>query len=216
MALGLWSGALVSTQIPGAMMSLVLASASPRRRDLLASLGVEFNALAVDIDESVRANEAAYDYVLRLAIEKAQAALNGDDRTWVLGSDTSVVVDNQILGKPTSKAHFADMMRQLSGRTHQVMTSVALVSSQQVFTDVVISDVSFIELSDQHIEQYWLTNEPADKAGGYGIQGFASVFVQQIRGSYSAVVGLPLHETTKILSKAGLPVWNGALLLNDI
>ena len=95
------------------------------------------------------------------------------------------------------------------------MTAIALVSENSILTEVITTDVSFIDLTPLHIEQYWLTNEPLDKAGGYGIQGFASVFVRQVKGSYSAVVGLPLHETAKILSKAGMPIWNGALLLNQ-
>jgi septum formation protein len=130
-----------------------------------------------------------------------------------LGSDTSVIVDNQILGKPESKSHFIEMMNLLSGRKHQVLTSIALVSSAQEFADVITTDVYFIPLSATIIDQYWATGEPKDKAGGYGIQGFGSALVAQIQGSYSAVVGLPLHQTAKILSKAGLPIWNGALLL---
>lgn len=197
-------------------MRLILASQSPRRRELLSSLGINFESVCVDIDESVHAAEPAVEYVERLAIEKAQAGLAAQGAgasTWSLGSDTSVVVDGQILGKPASKAHFVEMMHLLSGKTHQVMTSIALVSDEMTITDVIITDVTFVELTPENIEQYWATGEPADKAGGYGIQGFASIFVQQIRGSYSAVVGLPLHETAKILSKAGLPIWNGALLL---
>lgn len=199
-------------------MPLVLASQSPRRRELLATLGVEFTATSADIDETPKAGEAAKDYVLRLAIEKAQAGLqqlpaNADN--WVFGSDTSVIVDDQILGKPESKAHFVDMMQQLSARQHQVLTSIALVSDSQVFSQVVTTQVRFIRLTETVIEQYWLTGEPQDKAGGYGIQGLGSALVADIQGSYSAVVGLPLQETAQLLSRAGLPIWHGALLLEQ-
>ncbi len=197
-------------------MTLVLASQSPRRSELLSSLGVEFAKFAVDIDETPYSGETPEDYVHRLALEKARAAMlagNWPSGTWVLGSDTAVVAQGQILGKPESKTHFTQMMNLLSGSTHQVLTSVALVSESRDFVDVVTTDVSFIELAPAHIDAYWATGEPTDKAGGYGIQGYASVFVRQVVGSYSAVVGLPLHETAKILSKAELPIWQGALLL---
>jgi septum formation protein len=198
------------------MMALFLASQSPRRRELLATLGVEFKLISADIDETPLPSEDPEDYVRRLAIEKASAGLQLCDASktaWVLGSDTSVIVDNQILGKPESKQHFVEMMALLSDREHQVLTSIALVSADQMYSDVITTSVRFIPLSTNLIDQYWETGEPQDKAGGYGIQGFGSALVAQIQGSYSAVVGLPLHETAKILSKAGLPIWNGALLL---
>jgi septum formation protein len=197
-------------------MSLFLASQSPRRRELLATIGIDFHVISADIDEAPLPSESPAVYVERLALEKAREGLSQcDDNSfdWVLGSDTSVIVDNQILGKPESKSHFIEMMNLLSGRKHQVLTSIALVSSAQEFADVITTDVYFIPLSATIIDQYWATGEPKDKAGGYGIQGFGSALVAQIQGSYSAVVGLPLHQTAKILSKAGLPIWNGALLL---
>ena len=197
-------------------MSLFLASQSPRRRELLATIGIDFKVLSADIDETPLHSESPAVYVERLALEKAREGIRQCDShssDWVLGSDTSVIVDNQILGKPESKSHFIDMMNLLSGRKHQVLTSIALVSSAQEFADVITTDVYFIPLSATIIDQYWATGEPNDKAGGYGIQGFGSALVAQIQGSYSAVVGLPLHQTAKILSKAGLPIWNGALLL---
>jgi len=198
------------------MSNLILASQSPRRKELLSSLGVEFKTISADIDESVRDGEAADDYVNRLALEKAKAGLGmltSADATWVLGSDTAVVMGEVILGKPTSKQDFMSMMRRLSGRTHSVLTSIALVSSEVALVELVETKVSFIALTEAQIESYWRSGEPQDKAGGYGIQGLASVFIERIEGSYSAVVGLPLHETAKILSKANLPIWQGELLL---
>ncbi|EAR08663.1 Maf family protein [Reinekea blandensis] len=193
---------------------LVLASQSPRRRELLASLGVDFQTHSVDIVESVRSSEAADRYVSRLALEKAQAGLaQRSDAQWVLGSDTTVAIDGQILVKPESEADYQAMMRTLSGRTHQVFTAVALVSQQTLFETRVCTDVTFTELTEDYIQHYWQTGEPADKAGGYGIQGLGAIFVEEIRGSYSNVVGLPLHETARLLGQAGLPIWQGRLRL---
>jgi septum formation protein len=215
MALDIWLAAHSSIEVQGSVMALILASQSPRRRELLGTLGVEFTACSVDIDETPHEHESPEDYVHRLGLEKAREGLNqrGGAKDWVLGSDTTVVNEGRILGKPVSKTDFISMMQGLSGRTHQVLTSVALVSSNQAISETVRTDVTFIELTDQAIEHYWETGEPQDKAGGYGIQGLGSVFVRSIEGSYSNVVGLPLHETAKILSKAGLPIWNGRLLL---
>lgn len=195
-------------------MTLILASQSPRRRELLASLGVDFECHAVDIDESVIGPEAAVDYVRRLGLEKARAGLEQrPDADWVLGSDTTVVIDDQILVKPESQRDFQDMMQRLSGRTHQVLSSVALVGSQDENVIVVKTDVTFMTLTQEQMDRYWETGEPHDKAGGYGIQGLGGVFVREIRGSYSNVVGLPLHETAKILGRAGLLIWQGRLCL---
>ncbi|MEJ2043754.1 MAG: Maf family protein [Reinekea sp.] len=197
-------------------MKLILASQSPRRRELLATLGVRFDTLSADIDETPLCDEQPVDYVRRLGLEKAAAGLalaDNADAVWVLGSDTSVVADNRILGKPESRDEFGSMMSLLSGRTHQVMSSIALVSTAATFSEVVITEVRFTVLSDELIEHYWRSGEPHDKAGGYGIQGLGSVLVESILGSYSAVVGLPLFETARLLGKAGLPVWQGALVL---
>lgn len=196
-------------------MALILASQSPRRRELLATLGVSFRAESVDIDETPHVEERPIPYVERLALEKAQAGYVqfADELDWVLGSDTTVVIDDTILGKPENFEHFQEIMQRLSGRLHQVVTAVAIVRDQQSFFDVVTTNVQFTVLNDELIEQYWRTGEPQDKAGGYGIQGLGSVLVKDIQGSYSNVVGLPLHETAKILSKAELPIWHGGLLL---
>lgn len=188
--------------------SLVLASQSPRRKELLAQLGYEFSIQAADIDESMLEGETASEYVLRLAKQKAQHVLNNltkdKKNTYVLGSDTSVVFNDKVLGKPENKADCLNTLSLLSGNQHQVLTSIALASDKGVIAEVIKTEVSFKTLSEQEINGYWLTGEPQDKAGSYGIQGIAAQFVKQISGSYSAVVGLPLYETAKLLSAAGI------------
>lgn len=189
------------------MRTLVLASASPRRSELLAQIGVRFVRQAVDIDETPRADEPAGDYVRRVALEKARAARRefGDDEVLVLGADTAVVVDGRPLGKPADLAHARDMLRRLSGRRHRVLSAVALVGEREA---VRVSDsaVWFRSLSDAEIEAYWRTGEPRDKAGGYAIQGLGAVFVERLEGSYSGVMGLPLYETAQLLEEFGIQV----------
>jgi septum formation protein len=184
-----------------------LASASPRRRDLLLSIGVDADIRPCDIDETPKANESPSDYVVRLAVEKALAA---DTLTSLptLGSDTAVVLDGCILGKPRDQAHGAEMLAALSGRRHEVLTAVALTGPVGVLKCCVSTQVRLGEISDEQIAAYWQTEEPLDKAGGYAIQGLASVFVASIEGSYSAVVGLPLYETATLLRQQGVPIWN--------
>ncbi|MFT6915126.1 MAG: septum formation protein [Motiliproteus sp.] len=186
---------------------LILASASPRRRELLTQIGVYFECRSADIDESVRAAESPAVYVSRLALEKALvvAALAPD--VWVLGCDTSVICEQQILGKPTHKEEAVTMLLSLSGRHHQVLTAVALVRGEQRHTLLVITDVWFKTLSRTACEAYWETGEPQGKAGSYAIQGFGAVFVERIEGSYSAVVGLPLQETAQLLQQLAVPIW---------
>jgi len=191
-------------------MKLVLASKSPRRSELLAQLGYEFECIAADIDESVLAGESPGDYVARLSREKAAAIADTmpktiADNSLVLGSDTAVVVDNEILGKPIDFADCQRMLSMLSGRSHQVITGVAVAHGQEVRSELVVTEVSFKPLSEQEIACYWQTGEPQDKAGAYGIQGIGGQFVTGIRGSYSAVVGLPLYETAQILLACGMP-----------
>jgi len=196
------------------MAKLILASQSPRRRELLTSLGVEFTTLTANIDESVLPAEAPRAYVDRLALAKAQAGWKLVDQAahcWVLGSDTSVVIDDQILGKPASKSDFQTMMRLLSGRTHQVLTGIALVCEGQCLRDLVTTEVTFMALSEQQISAYWQSGEPLDKAGGYAIQGLGAVFVTRVAGSYSAVVGLPLHETARLLGQARFSLCQGLM-----
>ena len=190
------------------MTSLILASASPRRAELLTRIGLTFSVQPADIDETPTAGETAYHYVERLAREKAQAVAGSHPRSLVLGSDTSVVLDGEILGKPQSTAEAEAMLTRLSGNTHQVMTAVALVQDGQCQSVVSITDVHFRELGAEEIRAYVASGEPMDKAGSYGIQGLAGIFVSELRGSYSAVVGLPLQETAALLAQAGHPVWH--------
>ncbi|MGP9797903.1 Maf family protein [Halomonas sp. 86] len=187
---------------------LCLASASPRRRDLLASIGVTVSVIPSDVDETPKQGESAAAYVKRLAVAKALAAA---PKTLlpVLGSDTAVVVDGTILGKPVNAEDAAAMLRQLSNRTHQVLTAVAVTGPKGVLCCCVTTDVKMRQITAQEISDYWLTGEPADKAGGYAIQGLAAIFVEEIKGSHSAVVGLPLYETAQLLGQQGVPIWMG-------
>lgn len=192
------------------MASLYLASGSPRRRELLAQIGVPFVTLNAAIDESALPAEPAHGYVERLALEKARAGLASlADNTdaVVLGADTAVVLDGQILGKPQTRSEALAMLAALSGREHQVLTAVALASRTRSAVQVVTSRVTFRPLRPGEAEAYWATGEPCDKAGSYGIQGLAAVFVSQLQGSYSAVVGLPLCETAQMLNEFAIPCW---------
>ncbi|ORU91979.1 MAG: septum formation protein Maf [Cycloclasticus sp. symbiont of Bathymodiolus heckerae] len=186
------------------MQKIILASASPRRAELLNQIGVEFDAMPVDIDEAPLKGERAYDYVQRLALEKAQAAKHFSKQSdmLVLGSDTSVVIDGCILGKPDDRDHAREMLRELSGRTHSVMTSVAILG-EQTLSIVSESKVTFTILSESDIEWYWATGEPKGKAGAYAIQGKAAVFITRLEGSFSGVMGLPLYETNQLLKQQG-------------
>lgn len=188
-------------------LTLTLASASPRRKELLASLHSNFAVLAVDIEEIPAPHETPLHYVNRLALEKASAGLarlkQRHANSWVLGADTIVVSGTAILEKPRNFADFNRMMTLLSGRSHEVITAVCLTSPKATFTECVVTKVNFRPLSESDIHSYWQTGEPKDKAGGYGIQGIAARFVQSISGSYSAVVGLPLCETEALLKQAG-------------
>lgn len=190
------------------MPALFLASASPRRRELLTQIGVPFSLIAVAIDETPHVGEAAELYVQRLAREKALAglALAGGDAC-VLGADTSVVLHGKILGKPVDRNEGLAMLAALSDSEHQVMTGIALASRDRCEVRVVSSRVRFRAISADEAQRYWASGEPADKAGGYAIQGWGAVFVSELHGSYSAVVGLPLCETAQLLDTFGLPRW---------
>ncbi|CAK1736823.1 nucleoside triphosphate pyrophosphatase YhdE [Vibrio crassostreae] len=200
---------------------LVLASGSPRRKELLSQLGYEFSVLVTDVEECKHAQETAEEYVKRLSLDKALAALsllkdnpserqhvvpssdtvdNGSDVV-VLGSDTVVVSQGQVLEKPSDFADSKRMLTQLANERHQVMTAVSVVSEEKQRTEIIITDVWFKPLSEKEIEQYWQTGEPCDKAGSYGIQGLGGRFVTRIEGSYYAVVGLPLFETDQLLQE---------------
>ena len=187
---------------------LYLASQSPRRRDLLRQLGASFDVLDVDVPEQRLPGEPAEDYVNRVAREKAAAgllqvvALRG---AVVLGADTEVVLDDEVFGKPAGEADAARMLRRLSGRTHRVISVVWAVSAGREEHAVCVSTVEFDALSGATIAAYVATGEPAGKAGAYAIQGRAAAFVRRLEGSYSGVMGLPLHETARLLGHFGLP-----------
>ena len=184
---------------------LILASQSPRRAELLSQIGVPFTALSADIDESILPNETPENYVQRLAQQKAQtggrASADTAKRRLVLGADTVVVINEQVMGKPKDFDDAKAMLNLLSGQQHQVLTAVTVTSGQRFETILVKTDVTFCALSPSQIEAYWQTGEPKDKAGSYAIQGIGGKFVTHIKGSYSAVVGLPLYETNQLLSR---------------
>lgn len=183
------------------MTSLYLASGSPRRQELLTQLGVSFERIVTGIEEKRAEGESAQQYVSRLAWEKAQAGVASVPRDLpVLGADTIVILNGEVLEKPHDADHAARMLRKLSGQTHQVMTAVALADSQHVLDCLVVTEVTFRVLTDDDIAAYIASGEPMDKAGAYGIQGLGGCFVRKIHGSYHAVVGLPLVETYELLS----------------
>lgn len=182
------------------MVSLYLASGSPRRRELLTQLGLQFERLHTQVAEEKRPDEQAEHYVRRLANEKARAGVAVAERDLpVLGADTIVVLNNEVLEKPADEQAAAAMLAKLSGETHQVMTAVALADAHQQLDCLVITDVTFRTLSAADIAAYVASGEPMDKAGAYGIQGLGGNFVRRINGSYHAVVGLPLVETAELL-----------------
>ncbi|XXF75842.1 Maf family protein [Myxococcaceae bacterium GXIMD 01537] len=190
---------------PEGQTSLVLASASPRRRELLGQLGLRFTVSAADLDETPRPGEAPDAYVLRLAREKAAAVARRFPDTWVLAADTTVVLGLELLGKPRDEAEARAMLSSLSGRTHEVHTGVALAGRAEEAT-VVRTRVTFRTLSAGEIAWYAGTGEPLDKAGAYAIQGRGGSFVHAIEGSPTNVIGLPLGETLALLARAGVPL----------
>lgn len=194
------------------MPSLYLASGSPRRRELLTQIGVPFSVLSAPIDETALADEKPGDYVQRLARSKAQAGLaslaDAQDAC-VLGADTAVVLDGQILGKPVDQHDALAMLAALSGREHEVLTAVAVLDHQRCESRVVTSRVRFRAIQEHEARTYWASGEPVDKAGSYAIQGLAAIFVEALHGSYSGVVGLPLCETADLLGHFGIPCWQG-------
>ena len=184
-------------------LQLYLASTSPRRREILQSLGVNFEIAKVETDESPLQGESAEELVLRLAIAKADGAAGAD---LVLGSDTVVVLDDRILGKPTDADDAIEMLLALSGRSHRVLTGVALKTPQGTRTVLSTTDVRFREIGRDEAIRYWQSGEPSDKAGSYGIQGLGGMFVESISGSYSGVMGLPVFETVELLRSAGIEI----------
>lgn len=182
---------------------LTLASTSPRRREILATLGIEFKVIPVATDESPLDGEAPREMVLRLAIAKAEAAAQGD---LILAADTVVVLGDRVLGKPCDSDDAIEMLLALGGRSHQVMTGVALKTHTGTRAVLSTTDVQFREIGRDEAERYWQSGEPCDKAGAYGIQGLGGMFVTAIAGSYSGVMGLPVFETVELLKAAGIDV----------
>lgn len=195
------------------MRHLWLASGSPRRLELLASVGVSVQRLRPpDLDESPLAGEMPEDYVSRLAQAKAlagwrQLTIDQQAKAAVLGADTTVVLDGDVLGKPDTHSAARQMLQRLSGREHRVLSAVSLTTATFTETRVSSSLVTMLVLDDALIDRYIATGEPFDKAGGYGIQGAAALFIESLKGSYSGVVGLPLRETGELLALAGVPFW---------
>jgi septum formation protein len=186
---------------------LLLASGSPRRRELLTQIGVEFDVFPADIEESPAPNEEPRAYVMRVATDKAMEAERqaGSERP-ILAADTEVILDGQVFGKPGDRADFLAMMHKLSGREHQVLSAVVLRWRGRSHGALSESRVRFAAMNEQDIERYWRTGEPVGKAGGYAIQGYGALFIAHLSGSFSGVMGLPLHETAQLLTQAGFPV----------
>ena len=178
---------------------VILASASPRRKELLEQVNVEFEVYPANIDESQHPNEHIDQYVQRVAIAKAQNILNQFPNATVIAADTTVGIDQHILNKPNDEDDALRMWRLLSGRSHQVKTTVVIANKYKIFHDTVSTLVYFKVLNETEMRQYWQTGEPQDKAAGYAIQGRAGAWVTRIEGSYSNVVGLPLYETLALL-----------------
>jgi septum formation protein len=188
---------------------VILASASPRRRELLTKARIEFRVEAADIDEAVVPGESAATYVQRLAVEKAQAVWErykgGDDSgdpITVIGADTTVVCDGELLGKPVDQADARRMLELLSGRTHQVLTGVAAITRKATVSEVEITQVFFDLIGERELVEYLASGEPMDKAGAYGIQGYAGRWIPRIEGCYFNVVGLPLARTLAVMAQA--------------
>lgn len=192
--------------MPSMSMPLFLASTSPRRSELLRQIGLDFSVLTVDVDESLQDGELPAAYVARLARAKAAAGLAQVSGGVVVAADTTVVLGDEVLGKPATEVEAVDMWLRLSGRTHQVLTGVAVGDARHVDAMVVSTRVHFRAITRAEMHAYWSSGEPHDKAGGYGIQGRGAVFVDAIEGSYSNVVGLPLTETAAMLARFGIRV----------
>jgi septum formation protein len=185
-------------------VSIILASASPRRQELLDQIKVNYKIYPVNIDETPLLNEVPLVYVQRMAAEKSLACVARiGDKLPVLAADTAVVLDNLIMGKPKDQADALAMLRRLSGKTHHVYSAVSL-RGRVHHQAVSLTEVTFRPLTEREMIAYWQSGEPRDKAGGYAIQGMGSIFVESIKGSFSGVVGLPLFETAQLLSQQGI------------
>lgn len=193
---------------------LFLASRSPRRHELLTQINQKFEQVSADIVELKQYHESAKQFVIRMASEKAQSGFTNlssvNNNDLVLGSDTIVVCQNQVLGKPANFADAKQMLQLLSAQEHEVMTAIAIKTNKELLFDVVTTKVLFRSISEHEIVQYWQSGEPLDKAGSYAIQGLAGKFVKRIEGSYSSVVGLPLYETEQLLIMANRTIEKGA------
>lgn len=191
---------------------LFLASGSPRRLALLNQLGLSAKVVDAPIEEVALPNESPRSFVMRMAIEKAFAGYNkleGHD-IWVMGGDTLVELEGVVLGKPRNQLQARDYLTKLSGKTHQVMSAVAVIHQGEVFSDLCLTKVTFTKLTETQVSHYLATNEWQGKAGGYAIQGVAAQFINNINGSYSGVMGLPLFETSELLVRAGFPIYNSS------
>lgn len=189
---------------------LILASASPRRQELLRVLGIEFDVIPSDVNEEFLNGETPRDHVLRLARDKSMFVSRDNPGAWVLGADTVVVINDEVLGKPETPDEERAMLAKLSGRSHRVLTGFSIVKAGKLLIhDVVESTVIFKEIHEDEIEWYASTEEPYDKAGGYAVQGMAAYFVKEIHGSYANVVGLPLTEVVTALKHVGAIVFEG-------
>ncbi len=180
---------------------LYLASQSPRRRELLARLNVDFRVLDVAVVECRQPHESPADYVRRVAVDKARAGLSAMPDALVLAADTEVVLDDEVFGKPRDARDAAGMLRRLSGRTHRVLSAVCVASGDRIARALSVSEVTFASLDDGTIDAYVASGEPDGKAGAYAIQGAAQAFITHLSGSYSGVMGLPLHETARLLAE---------------
>lgn len=191
---------------------LILASASARRKTLLASFDLPFDIVNADVDETVAVNEAPFDYVERVALLKAHSAANQHAQAYIIAADTTVTLNTEILSKPIDEMDAQRMLALLSGRQHHVLSSVVLIDPYgKVFQRTVKTKVWFVSLSKTLIKNYCATKEPFGKAGAYAIQGYGGRFVSKIDGSYSSVVGLPLYETSYLLQQAGFDCGYGIL-----
>jgi len=191
-------------------MNILLASKSPRRRELLSQIGVGYITADVDVPEQHNPTELPEAYVRRLAMDKSKAGSKVRPDLPSLGADTVVCCDDVIFEKPANLADCKRMLSMLSDRTHKVMTGVAVCFGGQQWVECSITEVKFRAISDNEIEAYWASGEPCDKAGAYAIQGLGAVFVTNLNGSYSGVVGLPIEIVSSMLSKLEIPIWNTA------
>ena len=196
---------------------IYLASKSPRRTELLKQIGVEHKILDIEVDEDINSSNSPQEIVRALSVLKCQEGVHkvtSESKSTfpILAADTIVVLEDKIFGKPQSESDAINMLLKLSGKTHLVMTgvTVGVITAEQAkfHTISVASNVEFAKLTESDCKEYCKTNEPFDKAGGYGIQGYGSAFIKKINGSYSNIVGLPIHEVVKLLKELGIPYWN--------